>query len=198
MIICAFGDSHMSAKAFKEVKKKAKEADIVLCLGDVSIFGQGMEPARLWLKQLKKRVLIIPGNHELPEEMGLLTSKNVINIHEKMVTEGDLKILGFGTGGFMHTSKEFVRFSKTLKGSPDICLFHQPPFKTKLDWLPFFEHTGNKDFTAFIKKKQPLIVFCGHLHENFHMRDKIGKSLIVNPGPDGELYEIKNGKARKL
>jgi len=51
MIILAFTDVHTSGyvdytkKAYAEIKKKAKKADLILCLGDISFFGQGLEEA---------------------------------------------------------------------------------------------------------------------------------------------------------
>ena len=64
MKILAFADMHGSRKALKEVIKKAKEAELVICCGDLTIFEQYIKK---WLKELndlKIPVLIIPGNHE--------------------------------------------------------------------------------------------------------------------------------------
>ncbi|MBW3023162.1 metallophosphoesterase, partial [Candidatus Woesearchaeota archaeon] len=38
MKILAFADPHASLPALKEVEKKAKDADVILCAGDISIF----------------------------------------------------------------------------------------------------------------------------------------------------------------
>ena len=43
MKILAIVDMHGSAKAFKEMKKKAKKVDLVINAGDFSIFEQGIE-----------------------------------------------------------------------------------------------------------------------------------------------------------
>ena len=49
---------------------------------------------------------------------------------------------------------------------------------------------GNKSYTSFIKKHQPDVVLCGHIHENAGKEDKIGKSRILNPGPTGMLINL--------
>ena len=35
------------------------------------------------------------------------------------------------------------------------------------------------------------LVVCGHLHENARKQDKIGKTLIINPGAVGAIVELK-------
>lgn len=47
------------------------------------------------------------------------------------------------------------------------------------------KHVGWKPYNGVIKKYQPKIVFCGHMHEYQGMK-KLGKSLVINPGPAGE------------
>ena len=37
---------------------------------------------------------------------------------------------------------------------------------------------------------QPDYVLCGHLHDNAGKKDKIGKSLVINPGWEGMMLEI--------
>ena len=200
MIICAFTDLHADRKSLLQVKKKAEKADLIVCTGDISIFGRGLETVGLLLAQLNKKVLLVPGNHELEEELVLITSRNLLNMHKIIYTHKGLTFLGHGGGGFTRTAQDFVAFTKTIKKETrvDIMMVHQPPYGTKVDKLDLFGHVGNKDYTEFIKKNQPTIVFCGHLHENFHKSDVIGKTLVVNPGPDGEVYEIKEGKAKRL
>jgi len=70
-----------------------------------------------------------------------------------------------------------------------VFVFHQPPYNTKLDKV-YESKSGNKDYADFIKKHTPDLVICGHIHENFKKRDKIKRTIIINPGPDGENVEI--------
>jgi len=51
-------------KAFEKMKKKSKDADVVVCAGDLTIFEQNLDHILEKLNDLKKPVLIIPGNHE--------------------------------------------------------------------------------------------------------------------------------------
>jgi Icc-related predicted phosphoesterase len=42
----------------------------------------------------------------------------------------------------------------------------------------------------FIKKYQPIIAMAGHLHENAEVEDKINKTRVINPGPNGMLLDL--------
>ena len=75
-------------------------------------------------------------------------------------------------------------------GKKVVLLLHGPPYGTRLDELTKGTYCGNKSYTEWIKRKQPRLVIAGHIHENFEKKDKIGKSLVVNPGPFGMIIEI--------
>jgi len=66
-----------------------------------------------------------------------------------------------------------------------IFLTHNCPYNTKLDKIKHGpmngKHYGSYQERLIIKKYQPDIVLCGHMHENFG-KDKIGKSIIYNSG----------------
>ena len=90
---------------------------------------------------------------------------------------------------------------------PKILLAHVPPFNTKLDIINDKEnpingtHVGDKVLTKYIKKYNPWIVVCGHMHE--HQKTiKLGKTLIINPGyaHDGQFatLDIEDSKIKSL
>ena len=73
----------------------------------------------------------------------------------------------------------------------DILLCHQPPYKI-LDKVSFKQapkhwkgkHAGSKVILDYIKKHQPKLVLCGHIHEG-KGEAKIGRSRIINLGSCG-------------
>jgi uncharacterized protein len=67
-------------------------------------------------------------------------------------------------------------------GLPLILVVHQPPFNTLNDRVFFGKHVGSKSIRDFITTRQPLITFCGHIHEGAGI-DMIDATRIVNPGP---------------
>lgn len=74
---------------------------------------------------------------------------------------------------------------KKKTGKKIIFLTHNCPYNTKLDKIKQGpqkgKHYGSYQEKVLIKKYQPDIVICGHMHENFGV-DKIGKSVIYNTG----------------
>jgi Icc-related predicted phosphoesterase len=69
----------------------------------------------------------------------------------------------------------------TLKQSL-IVVAHSPPINTKLDVAYSGGHVGSQNLRLFIEKKQPSVVFCGHIHEARGI-DYIGNTVIANTGP---------------
>lgn len=97
-------------------------------------------------------------------------------------------------------------FSNKLDYSRTVFLCHDTP-KNCLDMItnkksPMYgKHLGDEYFSAYIKKYQPLLVICGHMHEN-QGKCKIGKTLVVNPGAAYEgkaaLIEIENERIKNV
>lgn len=200
MKLLAFVDMHGSLKALQKVKIKAKQADIIVCAGDISIFEQRIEYFLQEFNKLKKPFLIIPGNHETAEDIqaASLFFENVINLHKKTYIKENYLFMGYGEGGFSMVDKNFNRVSKKFEkkikkfknnNKKIILVTHAPPYKTKIDRI-MKESCGNKNIKKFILKVKPDLVISGHLHENAGKEDKIGKTRVINPGPFGKMINI--------
>ena len=198
MKILSFVDIHGSMSAFKKIKQKAKNADIIVCGGDFTIFEQGIEHFLSVFDKLKKPFLIIHGNHEEDDIIRHLCikHKNMFFLHKKHFVKDDILFLGWGGGGFSLRDREFEKYSKKFeelikkhKDKAVVLVTHAPPYDTKLD-LIVRGHHGNKSFTDFIKKNKIDLVLCGHLHENEGKMDKIGVSTVINPGPYGRVINL--------
>jgi len=200
MKLLAFVDVHASHKMLKALKQKVKKEkpDILLCAGDISIFEHGIEHSLSFLNRLNKPVVIIPGNHEDESLMRKQCKKfrNLNYIHKRKYKKNGLLVLGYGSGGFALNDPEFRKLSKKFaralgwnKNKKKILLIHGPPYGTKLDKI-IGQHAGNKDITKFIKHHDLDYVICGHLHENFGKKDRIGKTILLNPGPKGMVIEL--------
>lgn len=68
-----------------------------------------------------------------------------------------------------------------------IVLSHAPPYGF-VDKVHSGEHVGSKVLLKAIKKHQPKLVLCGHIHEA-KGKAKIGKTQVINLGCCGD-YEI--------
>ena len=87
-------------------------------------------------------------------------------------------------------AKQFKKvFSKKRKL---IFVTHAPIYGTRLDDLRVngLGHRGCKSTRKFVDEMNPVLVLCGHFHENFRKQDKIKNTLIINPGPDGTIINV--------
>lgn len=200
MKILAFTDIHLSSIALSKIKSKIKKQnpDLLICAGDLTIFEEGLDIILTKLSKLKKKVLLVHGNHETDNVMKRLCKKysNLIFIHKKYHKHNNCIFLGYGGGGFSMrdpgfypTGKKFMKIIKKNKGKKIIFVTHAPPYGTKVD-LIVGEHCGNKTYRDFIAKNKVDLHICGHLHENFNKKDNLKKTLIVNPGPYGRIIKL--------
>lgn len=197
MKILAFVDTHGSLEAIKRLLIKGEGVDLLVCAGDISNFGHNLKESIVKFKKLNKPMLIIHGNHESEEQIKELSKefKWLINIHKGAYQLGEYYFFGYGGGGFSMEDREYEkvinRFKKTLKKDAKLVIItHGPPYGTKCDNLPHQGYRGCKTYTETDKELKPVLHICGHLHETASMRDKIGDTIIINPGAAGKIIRI--------
>ncbi len=195
MKILAFSDLHGNKKVFNKLIEKSKRCDLIVCAGDISIFSINLEKIISKFKTTKKQLLIIPGNHESPHSLEKIKEDFLIPLHKNLYRIDNIVFIGYGTDGFSLVDKEFEVFIDKIKlklknDDKLILVTHGPPYGTKLDFLPYFEHVGNKSYRKAIISLRPFLHICGHLHENFNKKDKLVNTFIINPGPEGKIINI--------
>jgi Icc-related predicted phosphoesterase len=200
MKIFAFTDLHGDLKTLRKIKERLKKEkpEVIICAGDISIFGDIYAYLVNEIDDLGIPFLIIPGNHE--EDSIVKRSEkmfdNVKNIHKKHYIKNNCLFLGWGGGGFSLIDKDFEQTAKKFKKTisdlkPDkiVLVTHAPPYKTRVDNI-HGSHAGNKSIRNFIMEIKPVLSVCGHLHENEGKEDKIGKTRVINPGFSGKILLI--------
>lgn len=189
-------DFHGKESVFEAFAEKTKKnVDIMVICGDITHFGSLQEAQRLLslLTDLRIPVLFVPGNCDPPSLAGL-DMEGVTCIHGRTVSYSDLAFLGVGASPPTPFSTPFEltedKIMETLVQASSnlpvvrwvVLISHAPPRDTQLDKTSVGLHVGSSSVRTFIEERQPSIVFCGHIHEA-KGRDKIGATLIVNPGP---------------
>jgi hypothetical protein len=198
MKLLAFVDVHGNKRALKSIisKSKKKNPDLLICAGDISLFGRDLKKIISQFKKLDKPLIILPGNHEEGENLRKICSKFkfIIYLHKASYKINDYLFFGYGGGGFSMKDKGFERlsekFRKTIKKEKVILVTHAPVYRTRLDIIPGLGHRGNKSIRRFVKKVKPVLVICGHFHENNGVVDTLGKTIIMNPGPYGKIIKV--------
>jgi Icc-related predicted phosphoesterase len=202
MRILFFGDTHGNKAHLRTIMQKSHDVDVIVCVGDFTIFENGADDILRQLNSAGKPVIIIPGNHESSSMMINLSMnhKNIHNIHKTYHIIDDIIFFGYGGGGFSTVDNKFDivadNFLKELKNLEKknnmeykiVLVTHPPPYNTNIDYIG--EHVGCKNFRKFIEEQQPIISVSGHIHETFGFEDTIGKTLVFNPGPDGRIIKL--------
>lgn len=199
MKILAFVDLHSDLNYLNKIIEKAREKnpDFLVCAGDISEFGQNIENIFKELEKLNIPMLIIPGNHESEAAINKLCKKYrfAIDIHNGCYEINEYCFFGYGEGGFNDEDPYFEkiaqRFKESIKENKKIILVsHAPVYGTKVDYISTLGHKGNKSLRKFIIEVKPKLVICGHLHETATLIDKIGETVIINPGKMGKIILV--------
>jgi len=195
----ACSDIHLKLSLLEEALKESRGADLAVCLGDITIFNNGLDAALEKVRMLNDNVMIIPGNNETPrllEEKAL--EKGLIFMHAKSIVFKDFNFAG--VGGSLYTpfktpfemgEEDFKKILSGFKGLKKLILLsHTPPYDTVLDTTFSGDHIGSVELRRFIEEESPLVCLCGHVHERAGVSEKIGNTLVVNPGAKGTLLEV--------
>ncbi len=208
MKVLVFGDTHGSETALKKIEIKAKQAGLLVCLGDFTIFGQKQDKILKRFNEFNKLCLVIHGNHENVREVEQQCRKyrNLLFIHKKVVRIGHIIFMGYGGDGFSLRDKGFetvygLRFiagvkkykekieKESIHKSKTVLILHGPPYGSKVDAIGD-QHCGNKSFRDFYLKYHIDYVFSGHIHESASAVEHIKNTTLMNPGPFGVIVEM--------
>ncbi len=197
MKVLAFSDFHGLfgfTDHFIEVKKKIDlhEPDLLLLCGDLQDRGSIKLLENRIKSLLYSPIFFVWGNSE--EQLDITRElENAINLHLKI-----REIDGFhfvGLGGDEYDVKRDVgemreMLKKTpLKGENLIIMSHVPPFNT-VDSCNDGRNVGVAELRDLIEDFKPILVLCGHIHEQVQKLALIGSSRICNVGPKGVLITI--------
>jgi putative phosphoesterase len=190
-------DFHGSIEAAHKTAAKAKktEADVIIVCGDITHFGsvEHAEQILAPLTAMEIPVLFVPGNCD-PSQLADAKIKGAVNLHEQCRRLDAVSFMGLGAAPSSRLYSWFemseAKILEALMQTADRCseggslvvVSHTPPRGTKVDRAFSAIHAGSTSLRTFIEMKGPNIVFCGHIHEAKGV-DRIGDTIIVNPGP---------------
>ena len=201
MKFLVLSDLHANNSVLDKMDSLFSEADGVIFAGD---FAECFKPetGKAALEALCTKhdsIFAVLGNCDEPEFIEELEEQDIC-VERSLVFHEGLAIAGSG-GGTYFTGKtanerqeneilsDFNIVENSVKDTGDASLWkslilvsHNPPKDTKCDAVNAELHAGSQLFTDFIRENQPLAVICGHIHEGKAI-DKIGETLVINPGP---------------
>ncbi|MEM1577563.1 MAG: metallophosphoesterase [Candidatus Pacearchaeota archaeon] len=204
--ILAAGDIHGDKKLVKKLVEKAEKynVDLVILTGDITFNEFDTENIIGPFLEKKKKVLLIPGNHETLATIDFLVDlygPDVKNIHGYSLKIGNVGI--FGVGGAVEVGPKFTLtekqifetlkkgFEKIKDTKKKIMVTHVHPAESLLE--KFSEIVpGSKSVKKAIEYFKPDIVLCSHVHEASGLEEKIGKTRVINVGKEGKIIEIES------
>lgn len=197
MKLFAFTDIHEDMAQLSRIKHviAQERIDIAVCTGDFTVFSNRTKAMLEAMDKLGVPLVLIPGNHDDEDEIEKLLPrfKNIHYAHERVVDIKGLRFIGFGGRGFRREEPDLEalerKHAKDFDGKT-IFLCHAPPYGTALDEVDVGWHVGNETLTELIRRRKPMLLLCGHIHECFHAHDEIAGTPAINPGPDGEIIEV--------
>ena len=157
------GNEEKYSKFFEGVKKE--KPDIIVMAGDLGRINEE-------LYEINRPTFAVHGNMD-----GLLFLNKIKIVDEKLFEFKGYKFLGLGWN-FGDVIEENGKKSRIEEAEFDIIISHAPPYKTK-DRAFLGMHIGSKKLRKIVEQKEPHIVLCGHVHEDYGYT-MLKNTLVVN------------------
>jgi uncharacterized protein len=209
MNLLVMTDLHGRLSMLTRALAEAGPVDAAVLAGDITDFG-GSREMKQSIDAIRERVgcvLAVHGNCDRPKAAEYLLA-NGVGLHRRGVVVNGIGFFGVGRSlpcpGTTPSETDDETLGRDLDaafghlepGIPSVMVSHEPPVNTRMDLAWGSVHVGSAALRLFIEKHQPLICFCGHIHEASG-QDAIGATRVVNAGPlrDGcyALARIENG-----
>ncbi|NPA22003.1 MAG: YfcE family phosphodiesterase [Candidatus Micrarchaeota archaeon] len=181
MRLLVFSDLHDNWDFLEGLKKEREKADLVVCLGDLSLkYDPEIAEATLPLVDF-----YIPGNMDDKRTEEIMLPRHM---HARILTYKPYRLVGIGysnptpfnTPGEL-SEEELLALGKRLVSAGDVLFTHAPPYNI-LDRITSGAHVGSKALREIVDERPPLLHVFGHIHEEIGV-EKRGRSVYVNLPP---------------
>jgi len=198
--ILAFSDLHRDLRRAASIVERAADADVVIGAGDFASVHEGLGETIDALSGIETPTVLVPGNNETAEALrdaaagwGAATV-----LHGESAEIVGATFFGLGAGipvtpwdwSFDLSDNEATQALEPCpKGA--ILVLHSPPHG-HCDIAGSGQNLGSQALADAIERLAPPLAVCGHIHESWGARSRIGKTEIANLGPDGATFDVEN------
>ncbi|MFN8372849.1 MAG: metallophosphoesterase family protein [Anaerolineae bacterium] len=161
--------------------------DLVLLVGDMTNDNNGIAQVIDAVKHYNPNIRAVTGNWDNEDADQYLSALNINLTARHEVIDGITFIgaggaLSPGAGPRLYTEEQFAaNLQKAAAGVdptlPRILVTHQPP-----TGVLRIRALGSSAVREFIENTQPILCFCGHVHQARGI-ENIGSTQVINPGP---------------
>lgn len=198
MKLLCFSDLHRDQKAATSLVERACDVDCLIGAGDFANRHEGIRDTLDILSAVDKPAVLVPGNGETFEALtdAAKTWKSAVVLHGTGCTLDGVEFWGVGGAipvtPFGSWSYDFdeQQGADLLDGCPSgaVLVVHSPPLDT-VDTDSTGRIRGSHSVRQTVTEKQPSVVICGHIHDDWGKQVQLGRSRIFNAGPKGVIVE---------
>lgn len=195
--LLAFSDLHRDRDQAQKLVELSQQADVVIGAGDFASVRLGINSAVEPLRQIEKPTVLVPGNNESESELAQACKgwESATLLHGSSVDIDGVTFFGLG-GGVPVTPFPWSfdlsepEADEKLAGCPEGCVLvvHSPP-KGYVDEANG-RHMGSDAILTAIEVKRPQLAVCGHIHDSWGAEAIIGRTPVVNLGPEGRFFDL--------
>lgn len=193
--VLAFSDLHHREDLLGPILAAAEGADLVIGAGDFCNMRLGLETVMGWFDPIAGKCVFVPGNAESAAELRAATSARVL--HGEGAEVAGLRLFGLGYavpvtpfGDWSCDLSEDEAAGMLAGMRPvDVLVTHSPP-KGVGDVTSRGLSIGSTAIRAAIMSHQPRLAVCGHIHDSWGARGRIGVTEVANLGPTPCLFDL--------
>lgn len=194
MRLLLFSDLHRNREAAEKLLELSHHADVMVGAGDFATCRHGVTDCIDVLKQSSCETVLVAGNGESFEELrdACVEWKRVHVLHGMTTMIAGVPFFGIGGGipvtpfGAWSWDHSESQAEQLVAKCPEDCVLvsHSPPYGI-VDRSSNGEHLGSSTIRSLIDRCSPRLLACGHIHDCWEQRCRIGSTLVVNCGPRG-------------
>jgi Icc-related predicted phosphoesterase len=191
--LLAFSDLHRDLEQAARLVEMSAEADAVIAAGDFASIHEGLEETIAALAPIERPTVVVPGNNETEEALRSACSDwpAATVLHGEGTEIEGVPFFGLGAGvpvtpwdwSFdLDEEEAAAKLAACPEGA--VLVVHSPPYG-HCDRSSAGQSLGSKAILQTVEERSPQLTVCGHVHEAWGERSRIGETPVFNLGPAG-------------
>jgi Icc-related predicted phosphoesterase len=171
---------------------------VVIGAGDFASVHRGLAETIEALSAIETPTFLVPGNNETEEALreACRDWPAATVLHGGGAERDGVALFGLGAGVPVTPwdwsfDLDEEQAGRMLADCPQgaVLISHSPPHG-HCDVSGAGEHLGSTAVFEAIESKRPRLVLCGHIHESWGKRSRVGDTEVINLGPGGEEIDL--------